>query len=99
MKETLEAKVKKLETDIVFFEKENTSNINEINQLSPDYGKLCGHYEKTVKDYEETRRNVIGNLEKQDFSSFISILSFFEISMLLDGNFFLLVELFFSIFF
>ncbi len=69
MKETLEGKVKKFETDIIFFERENTKNMDEINELSPDYGKLCGHYERTVKDYEETRKNVIGNLIKKNFFS------------------------------
>jgi hypothetical protein len=63
-KETLECSVKTLEEGIDFFNLEIQCSEKEIESLNPGFTSLCEIYAEMVKNYEDTRKNLIGNLNK-----------------------------------
>jgi hypothetical protein len=61
MKETLENRLKKLETETEKFTADNKVYADEIIALTPGYEELCKLFEERSKDYDEVRRKLIRN--------------------------------------
>lgn len=63
-RETLECNVKTLEEGIDFFNLQIQRSEKEIESLNPGFKNLCELYAEMVKNYEDTRKTLIGNLNK-----------------------------------
>ena len=59
MKARLEARRELLQTDIQFFIEETEKNSVEVKHTTPGYDKLVEHFNKTTKEYDETRHLLI----------------------------------------
>ena len=62
MKETLLAREELLETDIKFFGEQTEIFTKYVKETTPGYEELCVFFDKTTKDYENTRQTLISML-------------------------------------
>ena len=60
MKSDLESNLNNLQKEYTFYMTENDKNTIELNDLEPIYQELCKNYREKCKDYEATRKSVIG---------------------------------------
>ena len=62
MKETLETKLNKLETETALFMAENAKFVDEISLINPGYELLCKEFADKSKDYDEVRKKLLCNI-------------------------------------
>jgi hypothetical protein len=59
MKSELEEKLSKLEKENDHYDKENTDMVNELNEISPKYQKLCKDFADKTREHNDYRQLLI----------------------------------------